>query len=229
MSSKKTIALVKSITPLAENIYKIILAPNDYIDYHAGQYLQVNLNDNQLSFSIANAPCSLKQYELHIRHNPQNMLNQQLFQEINNKIPLSISLPFGICHVKHLQPNKPILFIAGGTGIAPIKAMIEDLVANKKTDKLELFWSARSQADLYMEEKISHWQLNALNLKYYPLNSNQNELPLAKMVLEKHQHDLNDWQIVLSGPFEMVYHIRDNLLAHGALESNLFSDAFGEK
>ena len=70
-------AEVKSISPLTENIYKIILLPNEYIDYHAGQYLQINLNDNQLSYSIANAPCDLKQYELHIRHNPGHLLNEQ--------------------------------------------------------------------------------------------------------------------------------------------------------
>ena len=229
MNSKKTMAEVKSISPLTENIYKIILLPNEYIDYHAGQYLQINLNDNQLSYSIANAPCDLKQYELHIRHNPGHLLNEQLFQEINNKSPLAISLPFGNCNVINLHPNKPIIFIAGGTGFSPIKAMIEDLIANKTTENLELFWSARSQADLYMEDKISNWQKKALNLKYYPLNSNQTELPLAMAVIEKHKHDLNDWQIVLSGPFEMAFSIRDNLLAHGALESNLFSDAFGGK
>jgi CDP-4-dehydro-6-deoxyglucose reductase len=83
-----------------------------------------------------------------------------------------------------------------------------------------------------MDEKVSHWQTHVRHFQYFSLLSDTNPNSLASMVTAKHAQDLNDWQIVISGPFDMVYNTRDQLLAKGALIENLFSDAFqfeGEK
>lgn len=91
---------------------------------------------------------------------------------------------------------------------------------------MELFWGARSQSDLYMDDKVLHWQSHVHHVKYFPLLSEQNQMTLAGMVLERHALDINNWQIVISGPFDMAHSIRDTLVAKGALPQNIFSDAF---
>lgn len=221
-----TDARVESITPLTDSILQLILKPSQYIDYKAGQYLQIMFEGEAYSYSIANAPLGSHQYELHIRHSRDNPYNQPLFAHIKRLGKVTICLPHGGCHVNNLQPNKPILFIAAGTGFAHIKAMIEQLLADGESRPFELFWGARSQNDLYMDDKATQWQAHVKHFSYFSHLSENSQLTLADIVLARHTQDINDWQIVISGPFDMVYSTRDVLVSHGALAENLFSDAF---
>lgn len=226
MSDKIIQARVESITPLTDSILQLVLKPDEYIDYQAGQYLQMLFENGAFSYSIANAPLGSRQYELHIRHTRDNPYHQPLFAHIKQYGVVSIRVPLGECHVSRLHPLKPILFIAGGTGFAPIKAMIEQLLADGEPRLFELFWGARSQRDLYMDDKALHWQTHVAHFTYFPHHSDLHAMTLADRVIAQHLHDLHDWQIVISGPFDMVYHTRDALVAQGVLLENLFSDAF---
>ncbi len=226
MSDKSFIAQVESITPLTDSILQLILAPEHYIDYRAGQYLEILFTGGSLSYSIANAPLGSHKYELHIRHSPDNWFSQQLLAEIKQQGAVTIRLPLGDCYLDKLQANKPILFIAGGTGFAPVKAMIEQLLATSDKRPFELFWGARSQSDLYMNNKVEQWQSHVAQFRYFSLSSNSSEDTLASLVFEQHHFDLNKWQFVISGPFDMVYATRDLLVAQGISLSELFSDAF---
>jgi len=226
MSHQQTTAHVDSITPLTETILQLILTPETYIDYQAGQYLQILSKKNAYCYSIANAPLGLKKYELHIRQDRTNSSTQTLLDKIKQEHTAQICLPFGNCDISHLQKNKPILFIAGGTGFAPIKAMIEQLLATGETRPFELFWGARSQSDLYMDNLVRLWQQRVSHFQYFSQLSTNNQATLGSNVLTRHQTDLKDWQVVIAGPFDMAYSTRDELVAHGALEANIFSDAF---
>ena len=226
MSAKLIHAQVERITPLTNSILQLILAPDTYIDYQAGQYLQIVSDQEDFSYSIANAPLGSHKYELHIRHTGDNPYNQPLLAEIKQKGSVKIKLPFGTCDVSRIDPDKPIIFIAGGTGFAPIKAMIEHLLAEGGTRAFELFWGARTQSDLYMDDKVSHWEAHVPHFKYLSQLSDASNATLASMVIERHPQDLHHWQFVISGPFDMVYSVRDELLEKGVLATNLFSDAF---
>ncbi|WED42984.1 NAD(P)H-flavin reductase [Legionella cardiaca] len=224
--TKPIIAQVESITPLTDSILQIILKPAKYVDYQPGQYLQILAPEGGLSYSIANAPLGSHQYELHVRHSPDNLANQRLLAEIKQQGAVKIRIPQGHCHLDKLQANKPILFIAGGTGFAPIKAMIEQLLATSDSRAFELFWGARSLSDLYMDEKVMQWQAHVKHFRYYSLLSNTSKETLASIILDHHPKDLPQWQIVIAGPFDMVFAIRDSLVAHGVPREQLFSDAF---
>lgn len=219
-------AQIDQINPLTESIMQLVLIPEHYVEYQAGQYLHIILDNDVLSYSIANAPLGAHKYELHIRHSEKNKSNQALFAQIKKFGSVHISLPYGECCVDNLDPKRPILFIAGGTGFAPVKAIIEQLLANSDTRSVELFWGARSQSDIYMEDKVKHWQTHVQRFNYYSLLSQEKKGTLASWVIAKHEHDLKDWQIVLSGPFDMVYQIRDELVKKGIEKKQLFSDAF---
>ncbi|MFT4058154.1 MAG: NAD(P)H-flavin reductase [Legionella sp.] len=226
MSEKIIKAHVEQIAPLTDSIMQLVLAPEEYVNYHAGQYLQVLFGEEAFSYSIANAPLGSHKYELHIRHSIENPYNQRLFAHIKEYGSVTISLPFGECSLECLDAYKPILFIAGGTGFAPIKAMVEQLLSNGDQRLFELYWGARMQNDLYMDEKVNSWQAHVSRFKYFSSLSTENTEPLVSFVLARHLKDLEDWQIVISGPFDMVYSTRDALVAHGVPVENLFSDAF---
>ncbi|WP_131795648.1 NAD(P)H-flavin reductase [Fluoribacter gormanii] len=226
MKEKTIKALVEDISPLTDSIMRLLLTPEKYVAYQAGQYLQILFGEEAFSYSIANAPLGSHKYELHIRHSLDNPYNQRLFAHIKQHGSVNIRLPFGECSIDHLHPQRPILFIAGGTGFAPVKAMIEQLLSTSDTRPFELFWGARLQNDLYMDEKVTSWQAHVSHFTYVSSVSEDNAVPLVSLVLANHPQDLGEWQIVISGPFDMVYSTRDALVHSGISPDRLFSDAF---
>lgn len=227
MITQEVTAQVESTLPLTDSILQLTLTPETYIDYQAGQYLQILSQDNAYSFSIANAPLGSHKYELHIRHSVDNPATKTILDNIKKEGKAHLRVPLGLCHIEALKTDKPILFIAAGTGFAPMKAMIEQLLASDDARVFELYWSARSKSNLYMNELVTHWEQYVSRFRYFSrLSTTSREETLAAMVLANHAHDLSDWQIVLGGPFDMVYSTRDVLVEAGADKALLFSDAF---
>lgn len=226
MSDQLIQAQIEQITPLTNSILQLVLTPDTYVEYQAGQYLQMMSEGHLVSYSIANAPLGSHKYELHIRHSRDNPYSQPLLAEIKRQGAVKIRVPLGTCDLAHLDSKKPILFIAGGTGFAPIKAMIEQLLAEGESREFELFWGARSQSDLYLDDKVMQWQAHVPHFRYFSQLSLCSKETLASMVIDRHANDLRRWQVVLAGPFDMVYTIRDQLLHEGADPDDLFSDAF---
>lgn len=219
-------AQVEQILPLTDSIIQLFLTPDSYQEYQAGQYLNVLMGDETLSYSIANAPLGSHHYELHIRHSRENSSNQHLFAHIKKQGTLSLKLPYGDCHLDRLDPARPILFIAQGTGFAPVKAMIEQLLVSDDPRSFELFWGARSQSDLYLDEKVKHWQQHVARFKYQSFVADEGKETLTSAILAQPLARLQECQIVISGPFDRVYAIRDSLVTRGVALNQLYSDAF---
>lgn len=229
MMDESILAKVEAVTPLTNSILQVILKPEKYLPYQAGQYLQILLGNDAYSYSIANAPLGARFYELHIRHSQDNPSAQKLLEVIKQQGEVRIKLPLGECHLDKLETNKSILFIAGGTGFAPIKSMIEQLLASGDKRTFELFWGAHASSDLYLDEKVRQWQTHVESFRYFSLLSGASKQTLAAVILDHHFQDLADlqqWQVVIAGPFEMVYSIRDALMAKNVPKNQLFSDAF---
>ena len=227
MLKPKTIqANLSEIKPLTDSILQLIIEPEQYIDYLAGQYLQIIHQQEYMSYSIANAPLGARHYELHLCHSPDNPYNQSLLEAIKQKGQVQLHLPLGDCHLAALDPERPILFLAAGTGFAPVNALIEQLLADADSRPFELFWGARSQSDLYMDEKVMVWQKHVSHFEYFSSLSGTDKGTLIDQVQARHGEGLEDWQIVLAGPFDMVYNYRDKLLALGLQAGQLYSDAF---
>ncbi|WP_133129883.1 NAD(P)H-flavin reductase [Legionella yabuuchiae] len=222
----RTTAQIERISPLTNSILQLVLKPECFIDYEAGQYLQILLNNEAFSYSIANAPLGSHSYEMHIRHSQDNPYSQSLLAEIKRMGALELNVPMGTCHIRALDPKKPILFLAAGTGFAPIKAMIEHLLAEDSKRSFELFWGARSQSDLYMDERVRHWQTHVPQFQYFSHVTSTSKETLASMAYKRHAMNINDWQIVIAGPFDMVYGTRDYLMDHEVKREIMFSDAF---
>ena len=222
----KTKARVESITPLTNSILQLTLQPDQFIPYQAGHYLKLLFQDNGYEYSIANAPLGAQKYELHIRHTQDNPYNEPLLAHIKQTGSIDIAVPFGNCSITKLHPTLPIICIAAGTGFAPIKAIIEQLLADADTRPCKLYWSVRSKNDLYLDEQVIQWQRHVSDFEYYPCVSKQQKDNILSLLLKTNQDKLQDYQFVLAGPFDMVYTVRDQLLRHHVKPENMFSDAF---
>lgn len=223
---KEVHAEIEFVSPLTDTVLQYFLKPKKYVEYIAGQYLQMVVDGEAYSYSIANAPLGAHHYELHIRHSRQNPNNNKVLDSLKKHGQVQINVPLGDCSLNSLQVDRPILFIAIGSGFAPIKAMIEQLFADNDPRKAKLYWGARVHSDLYMHDKIVTWQQGTQNFTYIPCIISRDEDSLITQIINENQQDLCDYEIVLCGPFDLIYKMRDALLAEGVDKKHLFSDAF---
>ena len=221
MTSEIVNTTVESVSSLTPTMLQYFLKPAKYVDYLAGQYLQVIIADNTYSYSIANAPLGVNHYELHIRHGN----NSPILMAMRKGSKIQIKLPFGDCYLARMHATMPIIFIAIGSGFVPIKAMLEQLLDNCDNREKKLYWGVRTQSDLYMHATILNWQNVDKKLTYYPYISQEDSL--ITQVIDENRANLLNYQIVMCGPFELIYKMRDALLAKGVMKENMYSDAFG--
>ena len=147
------------------------LPANERLQYLAGQYVDFLLKDGQRrSFSLATAPHDDALLELHIRHIPGGFFTDPLFTKYKGREILRIEGPLGSFYLRE-ESDKPMIFVAGGTGFAPIKAMIEHAFHHEVDRPMVLYWGARSLADLYLPELPGHWQQQHPNFTFIPVLS----------------------------------------------------------
>jgi len=227
MSIQITTAQVVCIQPFTKNILQVILKPTHYVPYQAGQYLQIVVPWHEaLYYSIANAPNQDCTYEIHIRHIKEKINNDQLIADLRSQHPLSIKLPLGNCILNALESTRPLIFIAGGTGITNIHAMIEQLVMERRTNPMRLYWLVRTTTDLYLNQKLHDLQKKMPQLDYIPSCSTNKTLSITALFKPEHLASLKESEIILAGPFNMVYALRDELMHHHVEKKHIHSDAF---
>jgi CDP-4-dehydro-6-deoxyglucose reductase len=155
-------------------VMKLQLPATVAFKYRAGQYLEFILRDGaRRSYSMATAPEHLGSppaIELHLRHMPGGKFTDHVFGAMKEKDILRVEGPFGSFFLRE-ESAKPIVFLASGTGFAPIKAIIEHLRAQASARPAVLYWGCRHKADLYQHD----WALEAAaampSLRYVPVLS----------------------------------------------------------
>lgn len=152
-------------------IVRLKLPANERLQYLAGQYIDLLLKDGKRrSFSLATAPHDDALLELHIRHVPGGVFTDALFTSYKGREILRFEGPLGGFYLRE-QSDKPIIFVAGGTGFAPIKAVIEHALHAKVEREMVLYWGARSLSDLYLPELPGAWQTAHRNFTFIPVLS----------------------------------------------------------
>lgn len=224
---------VNSVKPLTDTVTQLFLQPannNTRLNYKAGQYIEIHLLDGQhCPFSIANAPLGANQIELHIRHSHDNSFTCKLFEEIKQNGVLQLSGPYG--HCTYQNTDDPILLLAGGTGFAPIKAIIECAFSADIHPPMHLYWGAKSASDLYLDELAEQWQRRIEQFTYTPVLSKavspdkwQGKHGLITDIIAEDYTDLKNHQIYAAGPPEMVSAAYQTCLRLGLNKQNFFTD-----
>ena len=152
-------------------IVRIKLPANDRLQFLAGQYIDFLLKDGKRrSFSLATAPHDDQLLELHIRHVPNGFFTDLLFAQYKGREILRFEGPLGAFYLRE-ESDKPAIFVAGGTGFAPIKAIIEHALHHKLDREMVLYWGVRSLRDLYLPGLPGQWQSQHRNFTYIPVLS----------------------------------------------------------
>ena len=146
------------------------LPANERLQFLAGQYLEFLLKDgSRRSFSMGNAPHDDGLIQLHVRHVPGGQFTDHVFGKMKERDILRFEGPHGTFFLREDSP-KPIVFVASGTGFAPIKSIIEHALKNEISRPMTLYWGGRRPRDLYMHALAEGWAAQG-RLKYVPVIS----------------------------------------------------------
>ncbi len=225
---------VAKIEHLADNIVRLYLKLPDEQrpQFLAGQYLDFILEDGRRrSFSIANAPHDDDFIELHIRHVDGGIFTHWAFTQMKEKAILRIEAPLGGFTLNE-ESDRPMLFIAGGTGFAPVKSQIEHAFHAGIERPMELYWGVRAQSDLYLPDLPRQWEKEHGSFsRFVPvLSEPQQDWDGRKgwvheAVLKDHDN-LASYDIYMAGPPPMIKAAREAFRTAGVSDDQMYYDSF---
>ena len=227
---------VESIEKAAPDvaILKIKLPATERLQFLAGQYIDFLLKDGRRrSFSLATPPHDDALLELHVRHIAGGFFSDQVFLQFKGREILRFEGPLGTFFLRE-ESDKPIIFVAGGTGFAPIKGVIEHALHHKidATRPMVLYWGARTMRDLYLPDLPGQWQQSSSNFTYIPVLSEPDaawpgRAGLVHQAVLDDFADLSGYQVYVCGGPAMVDVARRTFVETRALpREEFFADSF---
>ena len=218
-------------------VVKLQLPANEVTQYHAGQYVDFLLRDgDRRSYSMANAPHTLvagqAAIELHIRHMPGGKFTDHVFGAMKEKEIQRIEGPQGSFFLRE-DSDKPLIFLASGTGFAPIKAILEHMQHKGIQRSATLYWGGRRPTDLYLDDWVQQ-QLQAMpNLRYVPVISDalaqdnwSGRTGFVHQAVLQDTPDLSAHQVYACGAPIVVESARRDYLAAGLPDHEFYADSF---
>jgi CDP-4-dehydro-6-deoxyglucose reductase len=208
------------------------LPSSERLQFLPGQYIDFLLKDGRRrSFSLANAPEEDALLELHVRHVPGGFFTDHVFNAMKVKDIMRIEGPLGSFFLR--ESDKPAIFVAGGTGFAPIKSILTHAFRHQIQRQMVLYWGARHLRDLYMPELPARWQQAHDNFSFIPvIQSPLSEERWTGRTGHVHEAvladfaDLSGYQVYACGAPVMVAAARRDFLARGLPAEEFYSDAF---
>ena len=218
-------------------VLRLQLPANQAFQFRAGQYLEFILRDGRRrSYSMATAPSKLgtpPSIELHLRHLPGGVFTDHVFGAMKDKEILRMEGPYGSFFLRE-ESDKPIVLLASGTGLSPIKAIIEHMQVKDIRRPAVLYWGCRSRVDLYLHEWAEQAAQSMPNLRYVPVLSEprpedgwRGRTGLVHEAVMQDLPDLSGHQVYACGVPIMVESARRDFVARCALpDEEFYADAF---
>ncbi len=213
-------------------ILRVELDQRQPFKFRAGQYAHLRLGDFPARpYSIASAPDE-DFIEFHIRSAGQGGLSDVLTTQTRPGSSITLEGPFG--HSYWRGGARPLLALAGGLGVAPVKSILEAHLAAAGASPCHLYWGVRDETQLYLDRHFRALGQKHPRFSYIPVLSDAaEETPLRRgfvsaALAEDFPH-LGDFDIYLAGPPPMVAATLLALLDLGADKERIFSDAWQPK
>lgn len=222
---------IDSIHRLADDVLKVFLRlpPNSGFEYVPGQYIEViTKGGTRRSYSIANALRYDAKLELHIRQVPSGVMSQYWFTEANPSDLLRLHGPLGTFSIRS-TPQIHLVFLATGTGIAPVKAILEYLVQHPdeiKGKSIYVYWGGRTSQDIYGNPVPENLCVKFIPVVSRPTASWKGRIGHIQQALIDDAIPLDQADVYACGSDTMIYNARTQLIAFGLQPKNFHADAF---
>ncbi len=232
---REWLATVERLEKLAPDVMRVILAleGGERISFYAGQYINVLLEDGaRRSFSFATAPQESARIELHIRRIEGGRYTGHVFERMRAGDKLRFEGPLGAFFLRE-DTDKPIIFVAGSTGFAPVKSMLEHAFAKGLRRRMLLYWGTRQRADMYLAALPEQWAREHDNFTFVPVLSDpapedhwQGRTGLVHEAILADFPSLAGHQVYACGSTAMVEAAHPAFRARGLAQDDCFADAF---
>jgi NAD(P)H-flavin reductase/ferredoxin len=198
----------------------------------AGQYLRIKMPDGDTrNFSMANPPHESDGVQLHIRQVPGGRFSEGVLAGLRQGDTLDVELPYGDFHLRP-DSDKPVVCLATGTGFAPLKSIVEDLIRRGNKRPVHLYWGGRHQRDLYLLDLPRKWAARAGWFTFIPVLSEPDPdwngaAGLVHHAVLRDLTDLSGWEVYACGNPLMIRHARrDFRTIAGLSDGGFFADPF---
>ena len=229
-------ARIQKLTLAAPDVMlvELKLPSTERLQFLAGQYIDILLKDGKRrAFSLANGPHDDGCLQLHIRHTPGGQFTGYVFNGMKERDMLRFNGPHGSFYLREESP-KPMLLVAGGTGFAPIKAIVEHAIAEKSGRPMTIYWGGRTLADLYLLPVAERWALDHIQVRFIPVLSEAPESDdwhgrtgFVHAAAMQDFPDLSGHQVYVCGSPAMVAAARRDFVEQCCLpDDEFFADCF---
>lgn len=200
------------------------------VAYHPGQYINIMLEDgSHRSFSMASKPKG-EYFDFHIRQVPEGRFTEKLHVNIKVGDLLDVELPLGEFRYRS-NANRKILLVATGTGLAPLRAIVESLLPEAEVPQMVLYWGGRQISDLYMHEELYALSQLIPEFQYIPVLSRAGDEWLGHRgyvqdAISQDISDLSEYDAYICGSPEMVAAAKDQFIRDGIPVDQIHTDSF---
>lgn len=225
---------VEAMDKLAHDVMRLLLRlpAGQSVPFQAGQFINIILDDGERrAYSFATAPRHSDLIELHIRLQPDGRFTPLLFNEMKVGDTIHFEGPLGASAMR--DGEMPLILVAGATGFAPVKSMLEYAFEAGFKRKLIFYWGVRRRRDLYLPDLPEQWQREHANFSYIPVLSEpqpedawSGRSGLVHEAILADFPNLSGYEIYACGSIRMVEAAQPAFLAHGLEPDACFSDAF---
>jgi len=221
---------VEKMVKLADDVMALYLKlpTNERLQFLAGQYIDILQKEGKpRSFSLANAPHNDELLELHVRNIVGGTFTHHVFNKMKERDILRIKGPLGTFFL-HEDSPLPIIFVASGTGFAPVKAIVEHALHIGFKHEMHIYWGVRKQSDLYMLDKVKGWEEQGV--KFIPVVSDEKwngRTGFVHQAVLDDFKDLSGYAVYACGaPVVVEAAHRDFTTQRGLLNESFHSDMF---
>lgn len=223
-------ARVVSLEPLTHDIRGLRLAVDGPpLAFSAGQYARVTLPGTApRDYSMANPPGS-RDLEFYVRRVPGGATSEAIHDRLAIGDQVKLAGPFGSSHLR-VRHSGPILAVAGSSGLAPIRSIVETALALGMRQEMRVYLGVRTERDLYDVQRFTALSSLHPNLSFTPVlsdtSSHAHRTGLLADVIAADCRDLTGWKAYLAGPPAMVETVMQVSREAGIGAGDLHADVF---
>ena len=214
------------------NVLQLRLPAGQRARFKAGQYLQVALPDgSRRSYSMANPPHESDMLQLHIRHVAGGQFTQ-LLPQLQPGDLLQVELPYGSFELRE-DTAAPMLCVVGGTGFAPVKSLLDDMLKKAIKRPVTLVWGGRNLAGLYLMSAVERWKKAMPGFTFIAaVEDAQDASALAGFqgrvdaAVRSNFSTLQGYEVYCCGSPAMVTAVKKACAERGVAPQHFFSDVF---
>ena len=172
--ARKVSGVISALEVLTHDIRQFDIKLDEPMTFNAGQYAELTLPGTAVTraYSMANPPSETGTLSFIIKIYPQGAFSEQLAKRLKVGDPIALEGPFGTSF-RNKNHTGPTLLVGGGSGMAPLWSILNDLVQNDERQPVRLYYGARTQRDLLYLEEIAALGAKLADFAFVPALSAQ--------------------------------------------------------